>query len=65
MFLLWTTSAGADIIETSTYQATVGGFKDHLNLEYGKSEELIKQAVQLGKDSVQKFMSSGMKYSLA
>jgi len=47
--------AGADIIETSTYQATLKGFRDHLSLDDDAGTNLIKQAVALAKKAVAEF----------
>ena len=52
--------AGADIIETSTYQATLEGFNKHLDLDYGKGEELMFEAVVLAKKALDEFMKHGI-----
>lgn len=44
--------AGSDIIETNTYQASVTGFGQYLNLSIDESLELIKGAVDLAKNAV-------------
>ena len=52
-------SAGADIIATCTYQATVEGFRKHLNLSTQQGEMLIKEAVVLARNAVEEFSKSG------
>lgn len=37
--------AGADIIETNTYQASLQGFKEHLDLSSEETLSLIRQSV--------------------
>ncbi|CAB0037334.1 unnamed protein product [Trichogramma brassicae] len=44
--------AGANIIETCTYQASIPGFVDHLKLSQQDSADLIKKAVVLAKKAV-------------
>jgi homocysteine S-methyltransferase len=39
--------AGADLILTNTYQASVEGFSEHLSLTHDESVELIKTTVKL------------------
>ena len=43
--------AGADVVETNTYQASVEGFKTHLNVTDGEAYDLIKEAVHLAKEA--------------
>ncbi|KAL6254274.1 hypothetical protein P5V15_014889 [Pogonomyrmex californicus] len=44
--------AGADIIETNTYQATVDGFVKYLGITEEESLEIIRKAVDYAKDAV-------------
>lgn len=44
--------AGADVIETNTYQASVPGLKEHLNISLDESLELLAKAVSLAKKAV-------------
>ncbi|KAL0113757.1 hypothetical protein PUN28_012701 [Cardiocondyla obscurior] len=44
--------AGADIIETNTYQATIDGFVKYLNTTKEESLEVIRKAVDYAKDAV-------------
>ncbi|KYQ52661.1 Homocysteine S-methyltransferase ybgG [Trachymyrmex zeteki] len=44
--------AGADIIETNTYQATIDGFIKHLSITEEESLEIIRKAVDYAKDAV-------------
>jgi len=48
--------AGADIIETNTYQASVPGVMKHLNLSNSDSINLIKKAVSLAKKAVDTYL---------
>ncbi|XP_069691635.1 homocysteine S-methyltransferase-like [Periplaneta americana] len=48
--------AGADVIITATYQASVGGFITYLKLSEEESYKLIKHAVHLAKEAVSLFM---------
>jgi len=45
--------AGADIIETSTFQATIQGFSKHWNLSEQEGEELIASSVHLARQAVE------------
>lgn len=45
-------SAGADIVMTNTYQASVDGFKSYLNLDKDESIELIKESVSYIKKAI-------------
>lgn len=47
--------AGADVIMTNTYQASVGLFMEHLNLNEVEAYNLIKKAVELTKTAVQRY----------
>lgn len=49
--------AGAEIVQTNTYQASVSGFMEHLNLSEQRSYELIKKAVELARTAVDRFMA--------
>jgi len=49
--------AGADIIETNTYQASVPGIMEHLKLSYPDSMRLIKEAVLLAKKAVDTYLN--------
>ncbi|XP_012522398.1 homocysteine S-methyltransferase 2 [Monomorium pharaonis] len=44
--------AGADIIETNTYQATIDGFVKYLSFTEEESLEIIRKAVDYAKDAV-------------
>jgi len=44
--------AGADIIETNTYQATINGFVKYLGITEKESFEIIRKAVDYAKDAV-------------
>lgn len=44
--------AGADIIETNTYQATIDGFVKYLNITEEESLKIIREAVDYAKDAV-------------
>lgn len=48
--------AGAQIITTNTYQASIDGFMKYLGLNQEESIDLIKKAVDLAKDAVTIFM---------
>jgi len=48
--------AGADIIETNTYQASVPGVMKHLSLSNSDSINLIKKAVSLAKRAVDTYL---------
>lgn len=48
--------SGADVISTATYQASVEGFIDHLNVSSERAKELIMSGVQLAKDTVKTFV---------
>jgi len=39
--------AGADVIATATYQASIMGFMKHLSVDSSKAEQLIREAVAL------------------
>lgn len=44
--------AGADIIQTNTYQATIAGFVRYLNITEAESLEIIRKAVDYARDAV-------------
>jgi S-methylmethionine-dependent homocysteine/selenocysteine methylase len=48
-------SAGADIIETASYQATLEGFKEFSDLNGKDAEKIIKKSVELAKTAIAKF----------
>lgn len=48
--------SGADVISTATYQASVEGFMDHLNVSSEGAKELIMSGVQLAKEAVESFV---------
>ena len=47
--------AGADFIETATYQASVIGFIKHLGITHDEAVELLKSAVKLAREAVDNF----------
>ena len=47
--------AGADVLITNTYQASIKGFMEHLGLTENESYDLIKSAVKLAKQAVLKY----------
>ncbi|XP_043273880.1 homocysteine S-methyltransferase-like [Venturia canescens] len=47
--------AGSNIIETVTYQASIGGFKEHLGLNDKQSLDLIRKAVELAKKAIETY----------
>lgn len=49
--------AGADIILTNTYQASVEGYVEYLNMDEEQSVELIKRTVQFAKVAKEKYLS--------
>lgn len=50
-------NAGADIILTNTYQASVEGYTKYLNLSEDESIELIKNTVKLAHEAREMFLS--------
>lgn len=48
--------AGAEVIITNTYQASIGGFREHLGLAEQESLKLIELAVQMATDAVDTYM---------
>jgi S-methylmethionine-dependent homocysteine/selenocysteine methylase len=49
-------TAGADVLITNTYQASIGGFITHLGLNEEESYELIKTAVHLARQAQSIYM---------
>ncbi|XP_074524934.1 betaine-homocysteine S-methyltransferase [Halichoeres trimaculatus] len=49
--------SGADVVTTATYQASIRGFKDHLNVTPERARELLMSGVQLAKETTEKFIS--------
>ncbi|CAJ1059838.1 homocysteine S-methyltransferase [Xyrichtys novacula] len=49
--------SGADVITTATYQASVRGFIDHLNVSSDRARELLMSGVQLAKEAAERFVS--------
>ncbi|KAF5274687.1 hypothetical protein FQA39_LY07078 [Lamprigera yunnana] len=47
--------AGAEVIMTNTYQASIGGFMKYLNLTQEESYNLIKEAVNYAKTACERF----------
>lgn len=50
--------AGADIIETSSYQATLEGFEKFMNVDPEGARKCIQDSVTLAKSAVEKFEAS-------
>ncbi|XP_059489900.1 homocysteine S-methyltransferase YbgG-like [Neocloeon triangulifer] len=50
--------AGAELIRTNSYQASVGGFVEHLGLSEVQSLELIKKSVRLAETAVEKYKTA-------
>lgn len=48
--------AGAEVIETNTYQASVPGLMKHLNISMDESLALLAKAVELAKEAVTTYM---------
>lgn len=48
-------TAGSDIIETNTYQASVEGFMKHLQINEADSIKLIENAVEITKDAIDEY----------
>ena len=49
-------TAGCDIIDTSSYQASLAGFAEHLNLDQAEGKKLLRASVTLAKEAVKTFM---------
>lgn len=48
---------GADVITTATYQGSITGFIDHLDVSPERARELLMSGVQLAKEMVERFVS--------
>lgn len=48
--------AGADVIMTNTYQASINGFVEYLNLSEEESYNLIKSAVDYARIARKRFL---------
>ncbi|KAK5931274.1 hypothetical protein CgunFtcFv8_027436 [Champsocephalus gunnari] len=49
--------SGADVITTATYQASVSGFMNHLDVSCDRAKELMMSGVDLAKETVERFVS--------
>ncbi|KAK2907508.1 homocysteine S-methyltransferase [Channa argus] len=49
--------SGADVVTTATYQASVTGFVNHLDMSSECARELLMSGVHLAKETVEKFVS--------
>ncbi|XP_045904937.1 homocysteine S-methyltransferase [Micropterus dolomieu] len=49
--------SGADVITTATYQASITGFINHLDVSFERARELLMSGVQVAKDTVERFVS--------
>lgn len=49
-------NSGADVILTNTYQASVEGYMEHMELSEAESIELIKTTVKLAHSARQRFL---------
>ncbi|XP_063746877.1 uncharacterized protein zgc:172121 isoform X2 [Eleginops maclovinus] len=49
--------SGADVITTATYQASVSGFINHLDVSCERARELLMSGVHLAKETVERFVS--------
>ncbi|KAM9358115.1 homocysteine S-methyltransferase [Symphorus nematophorus] len=49
--------SGADVISTATYQASITGFINHLDVSSERARELLMSGVQLAKETVDRFVS--------
>lgn len=47
--------AGADLIETATYQASISGFVTHLGVTSDEALDLMRKAVNICKSAVDEF----------
>ncbi|KAK2835946.1 hypothetical protein Q5P01_016430 [Channa striata] len=48
--------SGADVVTTATYQASVTGFINHLNVSSESARELLMSGVHLAKETIEKFV---------
>lgn len=46
-------TAGSDIIETNSYQASIPGFMKYLNLSFEESVALLQESVNLAKQAIE------------
>ncbi|XP_037530925.1 homocysteine S-methyltransferase YbgG [Nematolebias whitei] len=51
--------SGADVITTATYQASIQGFINHLNVSPNDARELLMSGVHLAKETAASFASGG------
>ncbi|KAF4521562.1 hypothetical protein B566_EDAN001282 [Ephemera danica] len=49
--------AGAQLIRTNSYQASIGGFREHLGLNEEESINLIKKSVELARQAITTFIT--------
>ncbi|KAM7410495.1 hypothetical protein PAMA_001777 [Pampus argenteus] len=60
--------SGADVITTATYQASITGFIDHLDVSSEGARELMMSGVHVAKETVERFVidshSKGQRYPL-
>ncbi|KAM8875285.1 homocysteine S-methyltransferase isoform 1-T3 [Spinachia spinachia] len=49
--------SGADVITTATYQASIPGFVEHLDVSPAGARELLMSGVRLARDTVDRFVS--------
>ena len=47
--------AGADLVMTNSYQASIGGFVEHLHLTKEESYDLIKESVALARTACERY----------
>lgn len=57
-------AAGADLVITNTYQASVEGFVEHLGVTEEQAVELIARAVQLAKRARTQYLEEYQDYVL-
>ncbi|XP_059922683.1 uncharacterized protein zgc:172121 [Gadus macrocephalus] len=50
--------SGADVVSTATYQASIKGFMEHLDMSLESAQELMKSGVHLAQEAVQQFVTS-------
>lgn len=50
--------AGAEVIITNSYQASVNGFMEYLNLDKASSYSLIKESVRIAKRAVDLYIKA-------
>lgn len=55
---------GSDIIETTTYQASIDGFKEHLGLDEKESLDLIRKAVELARKAIETYKDEEKKKTM-